>query len=343
MFRFAFPNFLYLLLLVPIFIVFFIYAFRQKRRAMALFGNLSLVEKLSSSVSRKRQITKEAFLITGVLFLVLTLARPQYGTKMRTVKREGQDIIIAVDVSLSMMAEDIKPNRLEKAKHEISSLMDKLQGDRVGIIAFAGKAFVQCPLTLDYGAAKMFLDAIEPDIIPVPGTAVGEAIQKAMNSFVEKERKHKILILITDGEDHVGKSVEMAKAAAKEGVVIYTLGIGSSQGVPIPLTDAKGNRRGFKKDGNGEVVMTKLDELTLEKIAMETGGKYYRASSGEVELDKIYDDISKMEKKSLASKQFAQFEDRFQWFLGIGLFILVLEVIIPERRWVKKEWKGRFE
>jgi len=342
-FRFAFPNFLYLLLLIPILIGFFIYAFRQKRRAMALFGNLNLVQKLSSSVSRKRQITKAALLITGVFFLALTLARPQYGTKMRTVKREGQDIIIAVDVSLSMMAEDIKPNRLEKAKHEISSLIDKLQGDRVGIIAFAGKAFVQCPLTLDYGAAKMFLDAIEPDIIPVPGTAISEAIQKAMDSFVEKERKHKILILITDGEDHIGKPVEMAKRAAKEGVVIYTVGIGSSQGVPIPLTDAKGNRIGFKKDRNGNVVMTKLDELTLEKIALETGGKYYRASSGEVELDRIYSDISKMEKKSLASKQFAQFEDQFQWLLGFGLFLIILELIIPERKRVKKEWKGRFE
>jgi Ca-activated chloride channel family protein len=342
-FRFASPHMLYFLILIPVLILFFVYAFKQKRKAMALFGNLTLVKHLSSSVSKKRQIWKAVFLTVIVFFLVLAIARPQFGTKMRTVKREGQDIIVALDVSLSMMAEDIKPNRLEKAKHEIGSLIDKFQGDRVGLIAFAGKAFVQCPLTLDYGAAKMFLDVIEPDLIPVPGTAVGEAIQKAVVSFVEKERKHKVLILITDGEDHIGKPLDMAKAAAKEGVVIYSVGLGSLQGVPIPLYDERGNRTGFKKDRKDEVVMTKLDELTLEKIALETGGKYYRASPGEVELEKIYDDISKMEKKMLASQQYAQYEDQFQIVLGIALFFLVLEVTIPERRKLKKEWRGRFE
>ena len=343
MFRFAFSHFLYLLGLIPVLILFFIYAFRMKRKAMAQFGNMILVQKLTSSVSKKRQIWKTILLILAFLFIILTFARPQLGTKLRTVKREGQDIMIALDVSLSMLAEDIKPNRLEKAKHEIGSLIEKLEGDRVGLIAFAGKAFIQCPLTLDYGAARMFLDVMEPDLIPVPGTAIGEAILKAITSFVEKERKHKVLILITDGEEHVGKPVEIATAASKEGVVIYCVGIGSSQGVPIPLTDANGNRIGFKKDRNGEVVMTKLDELTLEKIALETGGKYYRASPGEVELNKIYDDISDMEKKALASQQFAQYEDRFQVLLGFALFILVLEVVLPERRRVKKEWKGRFE
>ncbi len=342
MFRFAYPHLLYLLLLIPVLIVFFIYAFRQRKKALAIFGNLALVEKLTQSVSEKRRVWKTVLIIVAIGLLVLALARPQLGTKLQTVKREGQDIIIALDVSLSMTAQDIQPSRLEKAKHEISSLIDKLQGDRIGLIAFAGKAFVQCPLTLDYGATKMFLDIIEPDLIPVPGTAIGEAIQKAIDSFVEKERKHKVLILITDGEDHIGKPLDMAKAAAKEGVVIYSVGIGSLKGVPIPLQDSRGNRTGFKKDRNGEVVMTKLDELTLEKIALETGGKYYRASPGEVELDKIYDDILKMEKKALASQQFAQFEDRFQILLGMALFLLVLEVFIPERRRIKKSWTGRF-
>ncbi|MCJ7813374.1 VWA domain-containing protein, partial [bacterium] len=236
-----------------------------------------------------------------------------------------------------------KPNRLEKAKHEISSLIDKLQGDRIGLIAFSGKAFVQCPLTLDYGAAKMFLDMMEPELIPVPGTALSEAINKAITSFVEKERKYKVLILITDGEGHIGEPVEMAKSASKEGVVIYCVGIGSSQGVPIPLNDERGNRTGYKKDRNGEVVMTKLDELTLEKIALETAGKYYRASTGEVELEKIYNDLADMEKKELASQQFSQYEDRFQGLVGLALFFLVLEILIPERRRENKEWKGRFQ
>jgi Ca-activated chloride channel homolog len=343
MFRFGFIHFLYLLALVPALIAFFIYAFRRKRKALALFGNLDLVKLLSASVSRKRQVWKAGLLVMAVLFLVIALARPQFGTKMKMVKREGQDIVVALDVSLSMLAEDIKPNRLEKARHEISTMIDKFQGDRVGLVAFAGKAFVQCPLTLDYGAAKMFLDAMEPGLIPTPGTAVGEAITRSVSCFTAQERKHKILILITDGEDHVGEPLEAAKAGAKEGVVIYTVGIGSLEGVPIPVTDDRGLSTGFKKNREGGVVMTKLDELTLEKIALETGGKYYRATPGEAELTRIYDDILKMEKKSLSSKQFEQYEERFQWLVGIALFLLALEVLIPERRRVKKAWAGRFE
>jgi Ca-activated chloride channel family protein len=343
MFRFGFIHSLYLLLLVPGLIAFFVYAFRRKRKALALFGNLDLVKLLSASVSRRRQIGKAAILTSAVCFLVFALARPQFGTKMKTVKREGQDILIALDVSLSMMAEDIKPNRLEKAKHEIGTMIDKFQGDRVGLVAFAGKAFVQCPLTLDYGAAKMFLDAMDPSLIPTPGTAVGGAITRSVSCFSAQERKHKILILITDGEDHVADPIEAAKAAAKEGVVIYTVGIGSLEGVPIPVADERGYSTGFKKNREGGVVMTKLDELTLEKIALETGGKYYRATPGEAELNRIYDDILKMEKKSLSSKQFEQYEERFQGLVGIALFLLVLEVLIPERRRVKKAWVGRFE
>ena len=303
MFRFAHPHFLYLLNLVPVLIVLYWFAFRAKRRAMERFGKSELLEKLTRSVSRKKQVWKAVLITLAFTGLILAFARPQLGTRMRTVEREGQDILIALDVSLSMLAEDIKPNRLEKAKHEIASLIDRMEGDRIGLIAFAGKAFVQCPLTLDYGAAKMFLDVMDSNLIPVPGTAVGEAIQKAITSFVEKERKHKVLILITDGEDHVGKPVEMAAAASKEGVVIYCVGIGSSKGVPIPMKNERGEMTGFKKDENGEVVMTKLDELTLEKVALETGGKYYRASPGEVELEKIYDDIGMMEKKALAWQQ----------------------------------------
>jgi Ca-activated chloride channel family protein len=342
-FRFADNLFLYFLILVPALAAFFIHAAKRKKQILAKFGNMELMQYLSSSVSRRRQFWKTVLETTAVLFLVLSLARPQFGIKLKTVKREGQDIIVALDVSLSMTAEDVKPNRLEKAKHEIASFIDKLQGDRIGLIAFSGRAFVQCPLTLDYGAAKMFMDSMEPDLIPVPGTAVSEAIQKAVSAFVGQERKNKILVLITDGEDHEGKPVETAKEAAREGVMIYAVGIGYSQGVPIPLYDDRGNPVGFKKDRSGEVVMTKLDEITLQKIVLETRGKYYRATPGESELDKIYDDLSKMEKKALSSRQFAQYEERFQGILACALILLVLEVILPERRRTKKEWKGRFE
>jgi len=343
LFRFANHVLLLFLLLAPGLAAFFLYAFRQKQRLLNRFGNPDLVRALTGTVSRRRQVWKAVFQTLAVLGLVLALARPQFGTKLRTVKREGQDVIVALDVSLSMMAEDIKPNRLEKAKHEIGSFIDKLQGDRIGLVAFAGRAFVQCPLTLDYGASKMFLDSMTPDLIPVPGTAVAEAIRKAAGSFVGQERKHKVLILITDGEDHEGEPLEAAKAASREGVVVYTVGIGSTQGVPIPVADDRGISSGFKKDRNGGVVMTKLDEITLEKIAVETGGKYYRGTPGESELDKIYEDLSRMEKKSLASQEFAQYEERFQAVLLFTFAILALETVWSERRRMKKTWKGRFE
>ncbi|MFO7890713.1 MAG: VWA domain-containing protein [bacterium] len=343
MFRFGFSHFLYVLILIPLLILFFIWAFRQKKKAMEVFGNLALVEKLSGYVSRSRQIWKRIIIIIAVFLLIIAIARPQLGTKMKQIKREGQDIVIALDLSESMIAEDIKPNRLQKAKHEISSLINKFQGDRVALVGFAGKAFVQCPLTLDYSAAKMFLDAMEPDIMPIPGTAIAAAMEKSLSCFDEKERKHKILILITDGEDHIGKPLDAAKLASRQGVVIYTVGIGSRKGVPIPVFDKQGNRTGYKKDRNGEVVMTKLDELTLEKIALETEGKYYRASPGEAELDKIYSDILKMEKKSLSSRQYTQFEDRFQPVIAFVLILLGWELVLSEKKRVKKAWKGRFE
>jgi Ca-activated chloride channel family protein len=342
-FRFANDIWLYALLGLPLLVFFFVMVFREKRRAMARFGDLDMMEKLSVSVNKRGRIWRVILWIFAIALLVIALARPQLGTKLQTVKREGQDIMIALDVSTSMLAEDIKPNRLEKAKHAIGSLIDRLQGDRIGLIVFAGKPFVQCPLTLDYGAAKMFLDFVSSNLIAQQGTRIDLAISKALDSFSEKERKHKVLILITDGEEHDERAIDMAKAAVTQGVVIYTVGIGSPQGVPIPIHNAQGIQTGFKKDRSGEVVMTRLDELTLQKIALETGGKYYPATSSEAELDKIIQEISQMEKKLLASQQFAQYEDRFQFLVGFSFILLIIEHLIPERRRQKREWKGRFQ
>jgi len=310
--------------------------------AMARFGNLDLVRKLSSSVSRKRQIMKAALIILGVFFMTLALARPQIGTRLEEVKRKGVDVFVALDVSASMLAEDIKPSRLDKAKHEISLFVDMLQGDRLGLIAFAGDAFVQCPLTLDYGAAKTFLDIMDPSLIPKPGTNLTAAIQMAMKNFESKERKYKVLVLITDGEDHGEDVMKMAEAADREGLIIYTVGIGSPKGVPIPIYDGGGNKE-FKKDRNGEVVLTKLDQLTLEKIALTTGGKYYQSVTGETKLEAIYKEISKMEKKELASMKFSQYEDRFQYLILVAIIFLVVEVLLSERVKKAREWRGRFE
>ncbi len=317
--------------------------FKWKKRALARFGNLKLVHKLSESTSRGRQIGKEVLLICGVLFMTLALARPQIGTRLEEVKREGVDIFVALDVSFSMLAEDIQPSRLAKAKHEIAAFIDLLQGDRIGLISFAGEAFIQCPLTLDYGAAKTFLEIMDPSLIPEPGTNLSAAIALAMKSFESKERKYKVLVLITDGEDHGDKTGEYVEAADRDGVIIFTVGIGSPKGVPIPLYDQRGAKKGFKKDQKDQVILTKLDELALQKIALTTGGKFYHSTTGETKLEKIYGEVSKMEKKELASMKFSQYEDRFQYVLGFAILLLVLELVISERIKTGQEWRGRFE
>ena len=301
-----------------------------------------MMSMLARSTRRKRQIWKAVLLIATAAFMLIALLRPQIGTRLEEVTREGLDIIIALDLSTSMLAEDIKPNRLTKAKHEIEGLIDRLQGDRIGLVAFAGASIVQCPLTLDYGAAKIFLDIMDTDLIPRPGTAIGAAIKTAMGAFNEKERKFKVLIVITDGEDQEENAQQLAEDAAKEGIIIYTVGIGSREGVPIPLRQGL-VQSGFKKDNQGQVVISKLDEVTLEKIALATNGKYYRATSGEEELDKIYNEIMGMEKKEFGSLRFTQFEDRFQYLLFIALLLLIIEYFLPERQEVVREWKGRFE
>ncbi len=342
MLRFGNSFLLHLLWLVPIFIIFYVFVFRAKQKAMQRFGNLELLKKLSRNTSRGRQVAKIALLLSAIMFLVFAMARPQIGTKLEEVKREGVDVIVAMDVSKSMLARDVAPSRLQKAKHEVETFIERLQGDRIGLVAFSGIAFVQCPLTLDYGAAKIFLDIMDPDLIPTPGTAIGKAIQKSVDAFDQKERKHKVLVLITDGEDHQGDALEIAKEAEKEGIVIYCVGIGSAKGDPIPVDESGSASKGFKKDKSGQVIITKLDEVTLEKIALQTGGKYYRATGGEDELQKIYDDINKMDKKELGSMQFSQFEDRFQYLLVFVILLLVWELLLSERRKVKQEWRGRF-
>ncbi len=336
MLRFAYPQFFYLYLLVPGLILFWIWAAHRRKKLLRRIGDPELVTRLTASVSGRKRFWKTVLLLWVIVFLIFALADPQIGTKLERVKRKGVDIFIALDVSKSMLAEDVPPNRLAKAKHEISNFIDRLEGDRIGLICFAGIAFVQCPLTLDYSAAKLFLDDIDTDIIPQPGTNIAAAINIARKSFVTKELKHKVLVVITDGESHQGDPVGAAKEAAKEGIVIYTIGIGSPQGAPIPVFDRFGNRVGYKKDASGKIVTTKLDVLTLEKIAFETGGKYYISSTGEAELNKIYDQISKMEKKELASRQFSQFEDRFQIFLFLALLLLVFETLLSERRKIKR-------
>jgi Ca-activated chloride channel family protein len=331
----------WLLWLVPLLAGFFLYAFRKKRKAMARFAQVEMIRRMTVSISRGRQYFNAFLILLVAIFAVLALARPQFGTKMELMRRKGLDVAVAVDVSLSMYAEDIKPNRMARSKQEIGKFVDRLGGDRVALVAFAGEAFLQCPFTSDYGAFKIFLDVLGPELIPVPGTDIAGAIETSLKAFDPKDRKYRVLVLLTDGEDHSGRAEKMAEQAAKEGVAIYTVGIGLPSGVPIPLKDEQGNVM-YKKDRNGNVVTTKLDEVLLQKIALATGGKYYHAEPGRFELEDVLREIEKMEKRELDSERLSQYEDRFQIPLGISLFLLVAEMLISDRRKRRKEWEGRF-
>lgn len=342
MLRLGSPDFLYFLVLVPVLSLVYLYGFRQKKKMLARFGDLQLVERLSRAASPRRQRIKAVLLLSSLSLLLLALARPQFGTRIETVKREGQDIFVALDVSLSMLAEDIRPSRLEKAKREVGQLIDRLQGDRIGLIAFAGEAFVQCPLTLDYAAARLFLSAMGPELIPVPGTAIGEAIRKAKDSFSEEERKGKVLIVITDGEDHIGGLSDALKEAAEEAITIYTIGIGTQQGVPIP--ESSGESTGtFKKDRQGQVILTRLNENALREMAEATGGDHFRVTAAATELDQIYATVSGMDKKEFSAREVTLFDEKFQPVLALGLLLLVAEFLLSGSRRLSREWKGRFQ
>ncbi len=331
--RFAEPIFLWGLLALPPLLLFFYWLERRRRKALGQIGDLDIVLRLLEGFSEKIRRWKYALVLFACTCIVLASARPQWGKKMELVRREGLDIIVAIDVSASMLAADMPPSRLAKAKSETASLIDLLSGDRIGLVVFAGDAYVQCPLTLDYSAAKMFLADIDYGSVPRPGTALGEAIRRAVAAFVQKERKHKVLIAITDGEDtQESDPLAAVEEARKAGIVIYTIGVGTPSGEPIPVRNAAGQIVGYKKDDAGQVVMSRLDEAGLQDIALKTGGKYYRATAGELELDKIFDDISKMERKELTGQFMARWEERFRWFLAAAFALLGVEFLLNERR-----------
>ena len=337
MIKFANPDFFHLLWLVPLLLVFFVWAKRQKRRMLQRLGDPALIERLSKSISHRRRLWKIALILTAFFVWIIALANPQIGTRVEEIKRQGVDIFIALDVSKSMMAEDVAPNRFERARQEISDFIDALQGDRFGLILFAGLAYVQCPLTLDYSAAKLFLSESEIGMVPQPGTSITEAISTATRSFDSQDQKYKVLIVITDGENHEDDPIKAATSMAESGGVVYTVGIGSPSGAPIPEFDKRGKRVGYKKDRQGEIVTTRLDILTLEQIAETGGGKFYSIGAGASGLDKVYEDIMGLEKKELSAREFTQFEDRFQIFIFIALLLLILESLISERRRIIKK------
>jgi Ca-activated chloride channel family protein len=341
--RFAYPVYLHVLWLIPIFLVFFLWVAKLRQRSLERFGETHLVTKLSRTVSRRRQRVKMVLLLLALLFLGIAIARPQIGTHAVPVKTEGIDLVFTLDTSLSMLAEDIKPNRLERAKHEIAALMDKLQGDRVGIVIFSGTSFIQCPLTFDYSAAKLFLDAVDTNSISVPGTALEDALYTSIKAFENSQAEtSKVIILLTDGESHEGDPIKTVEEAEKKGIKIYTIGIGSQKGEPIPIRNEQGDLVGYKKDNAGNIIMTKLDQLTLEKISVLSDGQFYRVSTGGIELEKIYEDISQMEKTLQDTRLVTHYEEQYQYFVGIALLLILIDTFLTDRRTVKKVWEGRF-
>ncbi len=337
--HFQHPVFLYFLILVPAAVIFLIYAARKKALDAKKLALPAAFARLSARLNPRKRAFSGILLVTAFFFFILALAGPEIGGKLVEIKRSGIDLIIAVDCSASMDTQDIKPSRMLKAKDSLASIINKMQGDRVGIVAFAGVAFVQCPLTLDYSAAKMLLELLDTRLIPKPGTALAEAIRTGIKSFPDKERKHKAMILLTDGEDHNSDPMAAAAEARKEGVRIYTVGIGRPEGEPIPLLEANGTFSGYRKDKNGQTVMSKLDEMLLQKIALETGGKYFRATGSDVELDRIYDDISGMEKKELKSTTYIKYENRYQYFAFLAFLLIITEMFISERKGIWVPWE----
>lgn len=331
MFRFGAGPALWTLVLVPLLAVLYWYAARRGRALMERFGQHDLVRRLRASVHVTGARWKQALLLAGVALLALALARPQFGTRVETLRRQGQDLIVALDVSRSMYAEDVAPNRLERAKIEIGRIIRRLDGDRIGLVAFAGDAFVQSPLTADYGAAMMFLGAMDPTLMSTQGTDLARAIAVAVEALEETPPENRIILIVTDGEDHEGGLAAAIAAAAEARATVHTVGVGSLEGVPLPDVDGVEARGRFRRDDQGNVITTRLNETALQDIALQTGGDYHRVGQGTGGLDRLTERIEDGGRE-VEAREVTQFEEQFQIFLGTALLLLVVEVIVPGRR-----------
>ena len=340
--RFAEPMFLWGLLTLPLFALLFVYAFHRRKKLAARFVSLSMLPKLSTSVSPWRRLAKVTILLFAIAFLFVALARPQWGRKMEHIERRGLDLVLLQDISLSMLAEDIKPNRLTRSRHEISAFLESLSGDRVGLVAFSGEAQVMVPLTLDYGTVQMMLKELTPGWL-MPGTNLEKAIRKGMDLYKNSGSggQYSVMILMSDGEELEAAAVNAAKEAAEMGIRIYTIGIGSREGVPIPVP-SKNGEVAYKKDLQGNIVTTRLEDGTLQEIASVTGGLYFYASPGEFQLQKVLTEIASLEKKEQASDRMENYQDRYQIFLGLAALLFLIETLVSERGRKRRIGAGRF-
>ena len=331
MYRFQHPDFLYLLGVIPlILLLFFVSVWIQKKR-LQQFGNMQLISQLMPNYSNFRQNIKFWTALLALGLLIVAVAQPQKGSKLEKVKREGVEIIIALDVSNSMMAEDIAPNRLQNAVMGIKKFVERLENDKLGLIVFAGDAYMQVPVTVDYSSVKMFLSTINTKIVPKQGTAIGSAIELSMKAFTPDNEKSKALIIITDGENHEDDAVELAKEAVKNGISTYTVGIGDPNGKPIPIRNQYGQKE-FRKNKDGEIVITRLNETMLRQIASAGNGAYVHSNNTRRSLDKLFAEINKLDKIEIEAQNYSAYSEMFPYFVGFALFFLLLDFIIQEKR-----------
>lgn len=326
MFRFAHTEYFYLLLLIPLMVVLFEYCLAQRKRRLARVGTSTAIARLAPEASVKRARWKFWLLVLAVVAIVLALARPQFGSKLKEVEREGVEIMVAIDVSNSMLANDFEPSRLERTKYAVGRVIEGLSEDKIGIIVFAGDAYVQLPITADYLTAKNFVQQISPSQVTKQGTAIGTAIDMAIGSFSSQSGNSRVLVLVTDGENHEDDALVAAERAAQQGVTIYTIGIGTPEGAPIRIGDD------FIRDSEGEIVVSKLDEEGLQKIALTTGGAYVRASSQNVGLDDIIGLINQTEKAKFETEVFEEYDEQFVLPVVVALVLLVLEFFVLQRK-----------
>ncbi len=336
MFRFEQIEHLYALGILPVLLVFFVWMLYRRKRILAKFGESRLVQQLMPQVSKYKHGVKFILLIFGLAFLCVGWANPQWGMKKEQVKRKSSDIFVALDVSQSMLAEDIAPSRLERAKTFTQELIAALQGERIGVIVFAGNAYLQMPLTMDYGTAAMFVKTANTEMVPRQGTAIGDAIRLATQVYEEEQKFHKALIIVTDGENHDQAALQEAQAASEQGLVIFTVGVGTNVGAPIPLSYQAQNV--YKKDKQGNTVMSKLNEQMLGGLAAAGNGKYYNIDNGDKVIEALRKYIDTLEKQDFEQRSFSEYESYFQYFIAVALLLLLIEFLLSYQ---KSGWWGR--
>jgi len=335
-FRFANTQFLYLLAVIPLLLILFWLVQSIRKRKLKKFSDTNLLAELMPGYSAARRFLKLFIWLLALSALTIALARPQFGSRLKEVKKEGIEIIIALDVSNSMLAEDIKPNRLERAKQAIYQLVDRLQDDKIGLIVFAGDAYTQLPITMDYSSAKLFLSNVGPDIVPRQGTAIGSAIELASKSFSPDSEASKVIVVITDGENHEDDAIAQAREATDKGIKVYTIGMGLPKGAPVPVS--KGSKT-YLKDRQGNVVISKMNQKMLNQIAVAGDGEFYLANNTRIGLNKLYSNLSRLDKETFETQEYAEYDDKFSFFIWMALVLLIIDLFILER---KNQWLQSF-